>query len=464
MRFDFVISVWGAWHIGMMNRAMLPTLMSPGNLPAACAAHDIRIRIFTRPSDVGVIDALPWIGRLKALLPVDIVIAADNDAPASADHLAWWERSSADAAARHAVAANIPPDVIWADGAITNLCAIFGTGKRAVLSPPSLRVISETCVAELEERGGGAVLDSAELMALAFRHWHPLSGAAAAGAPHGRPAIEHLWAVAGQGLLVRQSAREVLAYDPRRCALTDKFLLADAATLEDVHVVRDAADIAFLSLAPLAKDFAAFVIEEPTTVLELAKWAAHPHNLFAAAPWLQRVTTRLALPGAEAGSEDWREARRAAAATFDAVTRTWMLHRVWSALETLGCRRAKQVLALALHTLAPSDILRRPRGACTVLVPTDAALAAIVGEDLRSALRSGGEARLGSWLRAHVVAGRHDLADAAPTRLATLDGVPLAVERRTDGRLQVAEGGILGAPIDVDGTLLYPMEGLLRPF
>jgi hypothetical protein len=277
MRVELVIAVWGKWHIDTLTAVMLPTSLSPRNLPSLSSKYDCRLRVFTRAQDVAVLQRLAGFKYVGELMPVEFVAATDSESIPAPVHLEWWHRASQEAARNGSMILNLPPDVVFPDGCIVNLCRPLEMGKAAVLAPPQLRVVSESIVPDFEQRRQSSsiiAISPAEAVELGRRHLHPLFGEVVADCPHGRPGIEFLWPVGDQGFLLCQTTREIIACNPRRCFLTEKFLGSTLDSLTDVHMSRSADDTFFLSLAPLMKDFGLVLQELPMVYASGQRYAA----------------------------------------------------------------------------------------------------------------------------------------------------------------------------------------------
>jgi hypothetical protein len=83
-----------------MRQVMLPTLLSPGNLPALCRRFPVRYRIATTPADRGRIEAWPIFAHLTATVQIEWI--TENAAPDITYHIQWYERSLRDAKAANA--------------------------------------------------------------------------------------------------------------------------------------------------------------------------------------------------------------------------------------------------------------------------------------------------------------------------------------------------------------------------
>jgi len=198
---DFLVSVWGDWHLEMLERVMLPSFLCQANLPTLLRTCDARLSVFTRRSDEARIQALPGFRRLARLLPCEVHVGTEDAEPDASQHITWWHGASRAARQRGACVIVLHPDVLWSAGSIPNILQALVRGNHAVLMPPNLRVVSETLLPELAQRAeapqGLLSVAPNDLVRLGVRHLHPLSALALDGSRDSLPALEHLWPVAG---------------------------------------------------------------------------------------------------------------------------------------------------------------------------------------------------------------------------------------------------------------------------
>ena len=142
MRLHCIISVWGDWHITAMEEVLFPSLLASGNLPATLRSHTVQVSIMTRGADVERIYALSSYQRIAALVPSEVVAKTDADDVDAPHHHHWWHSAIAAAKAEGASVVVLHPDSLWANGALCHVCDALEKGKKAVLMPPNIRVVS----------------------------------------------------------------------------------------------------------------------------------------------------------------------------------------------------------------------------------------------------------------------------------------------------------------------------------
>jgi hypothetical protein len=401
MQFDLTTCVWGPWHLDIMGQIMLPTLLAPGNLPALVAQYDVRYRISTTHTGKARIQALPVFKKLAAAAMVDIVVGTDAEQPAPIHHVNWYHKAVQDARERGALCAFVPPDVAWANGTFDHMGAVMAAGKLGT-AMPYLRVISETCSSEMavmaKSMNGTLSIPPGELVRLGLRHLHPLTAAAMAHGRHGRPSLEMLWRVPGEGLLLRHMVRELFSFDPQHVTLTHLWYAGTGCTGNDIHIVRDSDEMIMLSFAPLLKDIPIYIPDHSVDAIDLARSSLHPWNDSPLNGEFPRHHIRL--HHGPVTESRWRRVERCSDVEFKKAMVMRDVMRVWSAIKDEDCSRAARLISLALQ--------------CTPLArrwPVDAPVSAFVPLDtglpeIPSALiRDIGAATLMKWILNHVVAG-----------------------------------------------------------
>ena len=422
MRFDLTTCVWGPWHVAIMGQVMLPTLLAPGNLPALAKRYDVRYRISTTHADKARIEALPVFRTLANTTAVELVVDTDEERPEPIHHVNWYHKAIQDARDSGALCAFVPPDVAWSDGTFDRMGAIMAAGKLGT-AMPYVRVISETCLPEMNAMtrasDGSLAIRPGELVRTGMRHLHPLTAAALADGRHGRPSLEMLWRVPGEGLVLRHIVRELFSFDPNRIELTHLWYAGGKVSPRDIHVVTDSDEMFMLSFAPLLKDGPLYLQNHAVTGMDVARSSLHPLNDSPLNDYFPRH--RIRLHYGPVTERKWQRVEYSSDGAFKQALVMREVLQAWQALKDAGtCENACRALALALQ--GTSLARRWPADTnCTAFVPTDQALPALP-TDLLSDNASG---HLHRWILAHVAAGR---VDTIPTDspLMSLIGTQLA--------------------------------------
>lgn len=424
--------LWGPWHLEIMERSTLPTLLAPGNLPALARRMAVRYRIATTPADRERISAWPIFRRLAETVEVDFV--AEHETPDIIYHVEWYHQAAAGARADAAFWLLVPPDVAWSDGTLSHVADAIEAGKSAI-AMPYLRVVSETCLPEIVRCGRPGeplAIPPGELVRLAVRHLHPLSAAVLARGRHSRPSLEALWRVPGEGLVFRHMVRELLTFDPRRIVPTHLWYAGSGCTIDDIRVVTDSDDMFMLSFAPLLKDIPLYIPEHAVAPMDLARQSLHPLNDTPLTSAFARHSVRLHYGAMDEAR--WRRIERRSDAFFKQAIVMREILRVWAALQGRGCDTARQLMSVALQG---TSLARRwpDDGPVTVFVPNDAALARLDPGAVRALIAPEANERLVRAVLGHVVSGTRVAVSAEKADLRTLGGGSL----RLNGEARVVE-------------------------
>ncbi len=242
-------------------------------------------------------------------------------------------------------------------------------------------------------------LSPRDAIALGMHHLHPLSGTALHGAPHGRPAIERLFPVGDAGFVMVKTAREVIAFDPNRCELSECALLTDSASAEGVSRSASSDDYAMLSLAPLTYEFALVANGAPADERSLAHWSTVPENDTPLNAEVARRTVRMTTGRLDEAR--WADVEAEAQRWIRRYLRLRAMYRIARELRRLGRRLAAGLLAFAAHTVELPDAAWEDRP-LTLFVPDDAAIAALPPATLRALIAADGGPVLRAFLGAHV--------------------------------------------------------------
>lgn len=421
MHFHFSTVVWGEWHTGVFLDVNLPSLLAPDNLSAFVERFQVQYRIFTSPESARQIAQSPAFRRASEIVKFELIeCKIDRTTNPIGMHHLLWNRSIDEAKSAGAMILFVPPDVIWANGALRHVAEIAQAGKRAIFMT-YMRVVSETCVPEARRRhlaADGAVLDAQprELVELAMQYIHPLTLTYMRDSENFPVHPEFvLWPVAGEGMLMRVLVREMFAYDPAMFELNRQALLAHPPDRDLVHYITDSDDLFALSLAPLRKDIDWYAHRRPLDVARIAQWWLtydSPGNDVVAAEYfhVHRGDRTPAL---------WRRAELQSDVLIQRVQGAREVLRTLTSIDHPAARHALRIGAMAL---IETRLARRVHAAqpFTLLVPQNDAI-------LRWLL-AGGETILASprallrVILGHIVIGRLDLRRGEDTVLRTLAG------------------------------------------
>ena len=370
----FVTALWGDWHRNTFLDANLPTMLSPGNLPALAAGFDCEYLVYTTPQDALKMAGNRAFQRLRSIVPVAFKLFTPSKTKSifSLHHKIW--RAATDHARRlGAFILLMPPDVAWADGSFRGLRSAFASGKRAIFMTYP-RVVSETIVPAFAERfprnaDEAMVIPAKDMMALAITHIHPLMAAYDRVATHFPIHPEMiLWPIEGDGFLLRLLARELFCFEPGRYALNAQSLLAQMPPDSEIHVFRDSREFLGVSFTPLWKDMEWYLAHRRLDPLFVGRWWIDYDS-----PMNDRLSTfNLRFTCGTADDGRWRVAEAQADILLAHLRSAREFVRILMTLDHMGHSRAAAFLASALRV---HGLARRwsHRGPFLVLAPTDEA-------------------------------------------------------------------------------------------
>jgi hypothetical protein len=368
----FITVLWGDWHRNTFLDVNLPTLLSPGNLPALTVGINCEYLVYTTPEDALKMARNRAFQRLRSIVPVSLKLFTPSKTRNIfvLQHEIW--RAATEHARRHgAFILLMPPDVAWADGSFACLRAALEGGKRAIFMTYP-RVVSETIGRAIAERfprdaDEATVIPAKDMMALAITHIHPVMAAYARAATHFSIHPEMvLWPIEGDGFLLRLVARELFCFEPGRYALNAQSLLAQMPPDNEIHVFRDSREFLGISFTPLWKDMEWYLARRRLDPLFVGRWWIDYDS-----PMNDRLSKlNLRFTCGTADEARWRLAESQADVLLAHLRSAREFVRVLITLNRMGHSRAAAFLASALRV---HGLARRwqYRGPFMVLAPSD---------------------------------------------------------------------------------------------
>jgi hypothetical protein len=205
------------------------------------------------------------------------------------------------------------------------------------------------------------------------------------------------WPVAGEGLLLRVLAREMFLFNPRFLSLNVANLVGSEIDPNAVHFVSDSDEFFAVSLAGLGKDVDWHMKLRPADPVEIGRWWLNYDSPVNDAIASYKIRWHVN-PVTEA---KWRQ-REVASDLF--IRRCGVIReglRVREAAQELGCSKAAQLIAFAVHCHVLEHVVRGS-GAATILVPVNAAFARLPDGFVDRLLTPAGRKDLIRFLRAHI--------------------------------------------------------------
>lgn len=316
----FITVVWGDRFTGLLVDVVLPTQLSPGNLPGYRTATWTGIhRIFTTAKDAERIRNAPVFQALSAIIPVEFILIDDVLGTRKYEAMGdCHRRAIRDANAVDAALVFLSPDAIWSDGTFRRIREHLEAGKR-VVAMAGVRVLAETFVPALRERGN-SVLPPRDLMALARRHLHPFTKSCFWDSSEFTRWPSNLyWSVADEGYVARCYHLHPLMVHPTRKDLAprgtidDDYLPLACPDVRDWHVIEDSDESVVVDLTDAA-EFRDMTMAHRADAAEVAFWA-----IYHARPHHRMLSGRVLRFHDRDRSPAWTEVEAAAARVMDGV-------------------------------------------------------------------------------------------------------------------------------------------------
>ena len=254
--FHAVTVVWGRAYIELFLDVAVPNQLTPGNLGALPAGS--RYRVFTAQEDVEALAASPLLGRVKALMPVDLVVMPElsgSSREALSLMTAGHCRALGEAREAHAALVFLNADHFMSEGALATVVRRHETGSRAAASI-TVRLNKDTFVASVQARGGSRCVHPRELVSLALDHLHPFTCAHMIdGESSARRPIGVCWNVPNEGILARGFYLHPLMVAPLRRevlpvgTIDQHYLFHSCPVRERVHIVSDSDEFCLFELS-----------------------------------------------------------------------------------------------------------------------------------------------------------------------------------------------------------------------
>lgn len=288
-RIHYVMAVWGEHHRRLLTEFVLPTQLSPGNLPGCRHRATSIYKFYTLPEDAAALDRHPMIARLRELIAVEILtIAPEHHAHITGenayDAMSVFHRHAIRAAvADDAFLVFMTADAIVSDGSFSALeryaeegadCVVL-CGVRCALeeAEPTMRAL-------LAEHPEAPRLTARQMTDLLLRHPHRLARAIQWGAdPFNSRSPGHVYWFGETGLVAH--GWHLHPWMIRAVPGSDDFLTTiDADYVEnarvaglDIRIVQDSDDVCVVELSNRNHHSHALDGQGPLDLGEMRGWS-----------------------------------------------------------------------------------------------------------------------------------------------------------------------------------------------
>jgi len=399
-----VTAVWGRWHIDAFLNLNLPTLMAPGNFPALAEICDIHYVIYTNRQDQVELAESPIISGLNRLMTVEQRLLEDHVLvdPIAAHHLAW-ERATEDAKKSGSLILMMPPDVAWSDESFGNVGLLMSEGYRAIFMT-YLRAeensFSATLGAEPKSEDKSLSISSDRMVELCLNCLHPLMAAYLADSEYFPIHPEMMiWAVPGEGLLVRVLAREMFLFDPNEIELNKMRLPKEPVSPKNGYFIADSDQLFGVSLAPVGKDAEWHLTPHQADPVEVGGW----WSIYDSGVNDFIVSHHVRWHFAPVTESKWKDKERLSDLFIRRAAGVREGIRFWQIAHRLHLPKVAGLLAVAAQTGIMSRALIGRGEAVAVLLPTESAFRNLPSNQYNELLTFEGAQKLSKLIRAHII-------------------------------------------------------------
>lgn len=264
--FYLVVVFWGAEYRNYFLRFLIPSLLSPGNLPSLHGETQHRFLIATTRRDWVAIQSHPAYQKLACTIE-PVFMEIPEPAEGANKYLVMsngHKMAATKAFADQAYGVFLTPDLVLSEGAIAALQCLALAGKKVVLCA-AMRFTTEGCLPEMQVHRGASpddplILPSRTLAAIALRHMHAetLRYDWDASCFADRP-FSCFWRVPGEhGIVIHSFSWAPLLVSYRGLAkhatqtldhwtLDGDYVYQNFRDDQDIHVVRDSDEILLVS-------------------------------------------------------------------------------------------------------------------------------------------------------------------------------------------------------------------------
>lgn len=284
INFQFITVVWGKSYIDLLIKVAIPSQMAAGNLPSFPYLETSTYIIYTTSEGRDALDNSLAFRHLSQIMETEVRLIDYIDfnrnkygIAAECQKLALSSSLDTDVAFVW-----LYPDVVWPNGAITNMGRIASTGKRAVLHV-GLSAVTETCVPALvkwhhEPTTDTVTIPTRDLIKLAIEHLDPAIHTLCWNSDHFNSSPSQLfWEVPDEGFVTRWFHLVPLMVYPRQkySEFTDSidsgdYLSKSGLKQQEIHIANDSDEIFQFSLRTPKETFPA----NTSSTAKVLRWTA----------------------------------------------------------------------------------------------------------------------------------------------------------------------------------------------
>jgi hypothetical protein len=280
--YSIIVPVWGATHVARFLDWVIPSWLSPSNIPHLASSARIELILLTSNADHDRILSHPiaaTLGRFCQLKFVEIDDLVPGSIPTVTLTLAFVRGVAT--AMKNDQSPNIiflNADFLLSDGSLASVARHLAEGQRVLLSP-SMRVIETQVMPELErmrQADGSMIVPAREAVRLALKDLHPTVVACRVDQPLLQSAHpnQFFWQVDATTLLLRAFLLFPLAVKPSRApgpvdTFCDYGWISTLAPGAPVDIIQSTDEFFAVELAPETQELG-FIHPGPVDSTDIA--------------------------------------------------------------------------------------------------------------------------------------------------------------------------------------------------
>jgi hypothetical protein len=266
MAYSVIVPVWGAAHVSRFLDWVLPTWLSPGNLPALAAGNETELILLAPRADLDRIMADDAVSRLRDICrfsPIEIDDLVPGGIATVTLTLAFTRGARAAIAQGNRRLVFLNADFVLSDGSIASIARRFDAGQKLLLCA-SIRVKEELVFSDLlahRQPNRTIAIEAREAVRLALEAIHPTALACRVDQPllHSSHPNQFFWRIDSESLLLRAFLLFPLAVEPEAYPgaadiYCDYGWIRTFAPNAPVEIIQSSDELFIIELAPTRQE------------------------------------------------------------------------------------------------------------------------------------------------------------------------------------------------------------------
>lgn len=376
----FTCTFWGYSHTQIFVDVLLPSLLTPENLPRISQYVNVSFSIITTSANLAEIETRSSFVLLKTYATVHISIENNLSADRKFEiHHRHWRQAIDQAKQNSSFLCLLPPDICFSDGSLEAIAKRI-IAKAAAIYVSGIRVATETFVPEVMANyfvDGAAPkpISHRELVELTLKHSHPFNNSLYIDSPQMPYVAEMLLApVANVGWVKHcYVAGPIVFVDPQKVGLNDYQVVLTVRDRADFHIIYDSHEFGMVSISPLHL-YGDWYIAMGHEALVMRAYKYNFAYRSETAELISQGNFELYVDGDRRQQEPWCTAKDAVDDAAANIKSSERLLSLGAAVVQAGLQRAGNLAVLAAFAEAPQLRLDRD-GLYYCVMPEDSFLA-----------------------------------------------------------------------------------------